>query len=175
MSTLSVNTIQNLAGDERFGPVLGTKQASTSGTTIDFSGIPNWVKKITIMFNGVSTDGTDRLSVQIGDAGGIETSGYNGARHNFAASTLAGAGLSGAGFEDNLTGASVVRYGLATLTLMDAATNTWAYDGSLAQSGTTQTRTVGIKALSGTLTQLRITTVSGTDNFDAGEINIMYE
>ena len=33
---------------------LGTAVASTSGTSIDFSSIPSWVKRVTVMFNGSS-------------------------------------------------------------------------------------------------------------------------
>ena len=46
--------------------VSGTAVASTSGTSIDFTGIPSWVKRITVMFNGVSTSGTSFKQIQIG-------------------------------------------------------------------------------------------------------------
>jgi len=59
--------------------VSGTSQASTSGTSIDFTGIPSWVKRITVMFNGVSTNGTSNKQIQLGDSGGFETTGYLGA------------------------------------------------------------------------------------------------
>ena len=42
----------------------GTAVASTSGTSIDFTGIPSWVKRITVMFNGVSTNGTSNIQIQ---------------------------------------------------------------------------------------------------------------
>lgn len=53
----------------------GTSQASTSGTAIDFTGIPSWVKRITVMFSGVSTNGTSVPQIQVG-AGSVTTSGY---------------------------------------------------------------------------------------------------
>ena len=53
----------------------GTSQASTSGTSIDFTSIPSWVKRITLMFNGVSTNGTSNYQIQIG-SGSVTTSGY---------------------------------------------------------------------------------------------------
>ena len=55
---------------------LATAVNSTSGTSIDFTGIPNWVDKITIMLSNVSTNGTSQPMFQIGDSGGIETTGY---------------------------------------------------------------------------------------------------
>jgi hypothetical protein len=54
------------------GITSGTAVASTSGTSIDFTSIPLWVKRITVMFAGVSTNGTSPFLVQLGDAGGIE-------------------------------------------------------------------------------------------------------
>jgi hypothetical protein len=85
---------------------------------------------------------------------------------------LAGAGFS---FSDNGAAASV-RVGSVTITLVDAATNTWAFSGVLAKSDTARVMTTaGVKALSATLDRVRITTVGGTDTFDAGSINILYE
>ena len=57
---------------------LGTAVASTSGTSIDFTSIPSTVKRITIMFDGVSTNGTSRGMIQIGTSSGVATSGYSG-------------------------------------------------------------------------------------------------
>ena len=56
--------------------VSGTAVASTSGTSIDFTSIPSWVKRITLMLAGVSTNGTSDPLIQLGDSGGIENTGY---------------------------------------------------------------------------------------------------
>ena len=53
-----------------------TAQATTSGTSITFTGIPSWVKRITVMFNGVSTSGTSPVQIQLG-AGSVTTTGYS--------------------------------------------------------------------------------------------------
>jgi len=55
------------------GITSGTAVASTSGTSIDFTGIPSWVKRITVMFDVVSTNGSAIILIQLGDSGGIET------------------------------------------------------------------------------------------------------
>ena len=55
----------------------GTAVASTSGTSITFSSIPSWAKRVTVMFNGVSTSGSSNIQVQLG-AGSTTTSGYTG-------------------------------------------------------------------------------------------------
>jgi hypothetical protein len=150
----------------------GTAVASTSGTSIDFTSIPSWVKQITVMFNGVSLSGTAYLAIQLGDSGGIETSGY-----------LGGAGNTGGGVVLNSTffslapgsSAAATADGLYTISLMNSSTNLWAISGTAYQSGYSMSLCGGTKPLSATLDRLRITTSNGTDTFDAGSINILYE
>ena len=69
--------------------VLGTAQASTSGASIDFTSIPSWVKRITVMFSGVSTNGSSNWLVQLGTASGVENTGYLGVG-TFLGATVAG-------------------------------------------------------------------------------------
>lgn len=156
------------------GPVLGTEQASTSGTTIDFTSIPAWVKRVTINFVGVSTNGTSDILIQIGDSGGVETSGYLGAGSYV---TTAGANVnSTTGFIIPVTSAAAVFHGQVVLSLEDASDNTWTASGLLALSNTGDIAVcAGSKATSAALDRVRITTVNGTDAFDAGSINIQYE
>ena len=157
----------------------GTAVASTSGTSIDFTSIPSWVKRITVMFMGVSTSGTSQLLVRLGDSGGIETSGYIGTTTQMAdASTSANySHASNNGIvTDGGTNAAAIRYGAITLSLANASTYTWVSSGTIARSDATTCSFIGgSKALSDTLTQVRITAVNGTDTFDAGSITILYE
>jgi len=158
----------NLANCTGYSSVtLATKQATTSGTSIDFTGIAATVKRITIMLNGVSTNGSSSTMIQLGDSGGFEATDYLGSNGgaNFSTGFTFSGGIN-----------SCVRYGSLVLTLMDAATNTWSCQGVIGRSDAANADYVGgVKALSGTLTQVRLTTVNGTDVFDAGEINISYE
>ena len=157
---------------------LATAQNSTSGTSIDFTSIPSWVKKITVMLQGVSTSGTSNPRLQIGDAGGIETSGYTGIGAQVASGSVVQAQSSGFDFYNNSTGAGDTRSGSLTLFLIDSSTNSWICNGTIATYVGTQIGTqivTGSKSLSATLARVRITTVNGTDTFDAGKINIMYE
>lgn len=147
----------------------GTAQASTSGTSIDFTGIPSWVKRITIMLNAVSTSGTSAYQVQIG-SGSVTTSGYASSGLNQAGTQAAGS----AGFLlMNACNASDAFSGAATLTLQ--SNNTWVYTSMLYVSGGAKYGNGVSPTLSGTLDRVRITTVNGTDTFDAGSINILYE
>ncbi len=54
--------------------------------------------------------------------------------------------------------------------------NTWEAIGLVYDFGDSSNSTVvGGKTLSAILDRIRLTTVNGTDTFDAGQINIMYE
>jgi len=167
----TTQTLVNVTGT--LAPIVsGTAVASTSGTSVDFTGIPSWAKRITVMFSGVSTNGTSNPQIQIGDSGGIENTGYLGSS-GFGTTF----GLSTTGFSIGpSTSAASIFSGIATITLLDPATNTWAYAGNYGYSNAGGVAVAGgAKPLSATLDRLRITTVNGTDTFDAGTINILYE
>jgi hypothetical protein len=152
--------------------VRATAQASTSGTSIDFTGIPAWVERITVMFNGVSTNGSSTIRLQLGDAGGIETTGYAGTCTQIG-STVSTA-YSTSGFDSTGdTSSTQTRNGQFMFALLGS--NTWSLIGAYNISSAFQYLFCGTKTLSDTLTQVRITTVNGTDAFDAGSVNIMYE
>lgn len=154
--------------------VLGTEQASTSGTNIDFASIPSGVRRIDITFEGVGTNGTSNFLVQLGDAGGIEDTGYVAACSRIASGGVADSS-STAGFPIAYANASHVTHATMTLVLKDSAGFTWSSSHAGAETSTPQSLCGGgTKSLSAELTQLRITTVSG-DTFDAGAINISYE
>jgi hypothetical protein len=147
-----------------------TAVASTSGTSIDFTSLPAWVKKITVMFNGVSTNGSSNLLVQIGDSGGIENTGY--ASGAFDPSVTAHSTI---GFIASPQNASGNAWGGA-MTLSNLSGNVWVSNGAIATgSGGYFSSFGGAKELSATLDRVRITTVNGTDTFDAGSVNILYE
>ena len=155
----------------------GTAVASTSGTAIDFTSIPSWVKRVTVMFSGVSTNGTSIPIIQIGDSGGVETSGYLGSGSSVFTGSATAAALQTAGFGigGGMT-AAIVFHGAIQIILLDVTANTWCASGVLGRSDTAcMFNCGGAKSLSATLDRVRITTVNGTDTFDAGSINILYE
>ena len=148
---------------------LATAVASTSGTSIDFTGLPSWIKRITVMFNGVSTNGTSLYLIQIG-SGSVTTSGYSSG--SIFSGTLA---TSTAGFivDPSKTAASLIS-GNVLITLLGS--NTYTSTGAVYLPSTYVATSAGVSpALSGALDRVRITTVNGTDTFDAGTINILYE
>ncbi len=152
--------------------VRATAVASTSGTSIDFTGLPAWVKRVTVMFQGVSTGGTSNLLIQLG-SGSITSSGYSSV-----ASQATGGATSTAGFITTVTLAAAsasARYGQSTLTNITG--NTWVVSGlnTPIDNSLVASISVGSIALAGVLDRVRITTVNGTDTFDLGSINILYE
>jgi hypothetical protein len=157
--------------------VAGTAVASTSGTSIDFTSIPSWVKRVTIMFVGVSTTGTGNTIIQIGTGGTPTTSGYSSIG-SFNGSAANGSTSSTAGFVILTDNASDIFHGNITLCLQNASTNNWTSSYSLARfQGGTPYGAIGggSVSLAGVLNMVRITTPAGTPTFDAGSINILYE
>jgi hypothetical protein len=149
---------------------LATSQATTSGTSIDFTGIPSWVKRVTIILRGVSTSATSEKLIQLG-AGSVTTSGYTATSSAVAGSvatmqSTAGFPIYSVLAADSLNGA---------LTFNNVTGNTWVGHGVINGNTSSTLMQAGSIALSGTLDRIRLTTVNGTDTFDAGEVNIMYE
>ena len=154
----------------------GIAVASTSGTSIDFTGIPSWVKRVTVMFNDVSTNGASIVQIQIGSAS-FSASGYKStASYSAAGSTNYAQATTGFIIDTSFATASLTRSGAYTLALLGS--NTWVGSGNIGGDGSALVAFACAgksPALSGTLDRIRITTVNGTDAFDAGSINILWE
>jgi hypothetical protein len=170
---LSTNGSGALSFVDRGRMVLETAKATTSGTSVDFTGIPSWVKRVTVMFNGVSTNGTSNHRLQIGSGGTPATSGYSGVT-TWTASSSAATALS-AGFDINAN-SSATTATTGVIILINISGNTWVASGVTASTaGTSATQHVaGVISLSGVLNIVRFTSVT-PDTFDAGSINILYE
>jgi len=170
---LVTNGSGTLSFADRGRMVLGTAVASTSGTSINFTGIPSYVKRITVMFNGVSTNGASGLLVQIG-SGTVTSSGYSSAGGSVANVDNTNCSSSTTGFVIHNEGATHIKNGHMIITAMGSNIYPSSY---MLGNGSPQRISYGggVVTLSGTLDRVRITTVNGTDTFDAGSINIMYE
>ena len=155
------------------GITSGTAVASTSGTSIDFTSIPSWVKRLTVIFNGVGTSGTVGYLIQIG-SGSVTSSGYVGGGNRMGSGTGVPA-TSTAGFLINSGASGGAKNGSIAIKLMNT-TFGYVADGVLfSSSESNQYLTAGAVTLSGLLDRVRITTTNGTDTFSAGSINILYE
>lgn len=146
--------------------------ATTSGTTADFTSIPDWVTEIKLVLDQVSLSGIDQLLVQLGDAGGIEATSYQGNGVRFLNASTPVIGSDTTGLQIRVNSASYEIIGEAIFNLTDAA-NTWVgtfagyFNSSTAGQSTTS------KALSATLTQVRLTP-TGSDTFDDGRVTLFY-
>lgn len=152
-----------------------TAQATTSGTSIDFTGIPSTAKRITVMLSGVSTNGSSIPQIQIG-AGSIDATSYVGAGLYLTASGVSNSALNSTGFLlSGQTNATAYTFsGIYTLALVGS--NIWVFGGNSSSSDAARGWFgSGTKTLSGTLDRVRLTTVNGTDTFDAGSVNIFWE
>jgi len=148
----------------------GTAVASTSGTSIDFTGIPSWTKRIVVMFNAVSTNTTNWIPlVQLGDSGGIENTGYTS---TFGTPNLGVSSTAGFNASVNANSASA-QSGQMTIYLLTG--NTWVFSSVAYSPDYGNGVGSGAKTLSDTLDRIRFTTVAGTHVFDAGTINLQYE
>jgi hypothetical protein len=145
---------------------------STSGTAITFTNIPAWVKRITVMFDNVSLSGSDSFLIQIGPVGGLENTGYNGGGARLTVSSVGGATFT-TGFGFNNVSSGTLYSG--SVVLSNITGNTWTASGILGGSSADFASVLGgSKTLAGVLTQVSVTR-SGTNTFDNGQINILYE
>jgi len=150
---------------------------NATGSAVNFTGIPSWVKRITVMMNNVSTNGSSIPIIQLGDSGGIETTEYNSVcisvsaiNNNITRNQISTVGII-LGTDSN-TAAAVIT---GNISINKISGNTWITTGNFtgaSLAGNSVFTTTSTKTLSNTLTRLRITT---TDTFDDGTINIMYE
>ena len=152
----------------------GTAVTTTSGTTVDFTGIPSWAKRVTIMYSGVSTNGTSRLVLQLGTSSGINTT----ADYSYCV-TESGVYVNSTTGTSFFTSYTVYAASLhsGSVTLTNITGNSWVMTGNISvMNGGVQGWTInGSKTLPAKLDRIRVTTVNGTDTFDAGTINILYE
>lgn len=152
--------------------VASTTMTVTQVVAIDFTSIPSWVKRITMMFSGVSLSGTSLPLVQMG-AGSIEITGYVSTGQSITGGVGGGNASSTAGMVINDGGAANLKTGHMFLTHMGS--NLWISSHSMRVTTAACVFGAGNKTLSGTLDRVRLTTVNGTDTFDAGSVNILYE
>ena len=144
---------------------------TTSGSSFDVQNIPPGVRRIVIAFNGISLNGSDKYLVQLGDSGGIETSGY-----------LSGNSWVGGPYPAFKSSTSGLLFGMenggyefiGSMVIHNVTGNTWI-SHQVGSSGTYYTQCGGgVKTLSGELTQLRLT-VTGSNAFDQGGFAVFYE
>lgn len=169
---LEVSTNLDLTGNvltaDAYPLTSANAQTSTSGTEIDFTAIPSWVKRITVLLNGVSISSSDELLIRIGDSGGFSATGYFSSLFSSAGSSTSTVGflLTNSNAAANAWSGEIV--------LSNISSNNWVCSSICASTANSPRTSVGNKSLSATLDRVRLTT-TGSGTFDAGTVNIMYE
>lgn len=159
--------------------VAETAKATTSGSTVDFPGLPSWIKRFTVVLDNVSVTGTDNVLIQLGDSGGIETTGYISSTV-YSQVVISPPAFNGGGFSSTsgiiITAGAPQNWPTGSILFDNISGNRWIASGvfNFANLTTTIGYSAGEKTLSATLDRVRIT-VTGTDTFDNGAVNIIYE
>jgi hypothetical protein len=161
--------------DGTLSPLVSATAQTASGTSVDFTGIPSWSKRITLTVFGISTNGTSSVILRVGGTSGITSTGYFSGLIFPSAGWTSAVGFATTGLYVCAAGAAMLTYGSAILTKV--VDDKWVWSGSFARDDSVDTMNVvsGGVDLGTQLTQVRVTTFSGTDTFDAGTVNIMYE
>jgi hypothetical protein len=149
----------------------GSGVVTTSGTAHDVTGIPSWINNLLISFSEMSTSGTDSYLVQLGDSGGIETTGYISTSVNAINGANSAADNSTAGFIIRSSAPANIASGHMLLTRVSA--NSWVESHTLKLATTYNASGGGSKSLSDILDRFRVTTVGGSNTFDGGAFNWM--
>ena len=167
-----------LRGDNTFaapsaGFTLSSTVATTSGTAIDFTGIPSTARLIILNFFDYSKSGGNSTLIQLGTSGGFVTSGYisAGVRTTTGPSIGAANKTDGFGVPDENGGYETA--GQAIITCVDVSNNKWIYSFTGRGDSSLTMTAGGFIALGGTLTQIKVRP-SGSDTFDTGAINLQY-
>ena len=151
----------------------GTAVASTSGTAIDFTSIPSWVKRVSVLLNKTSISGTSNILIQLGTSGGIDSSNYEAQASIVNVAVATNNSTSGFIVRDDEAAARIS----GIMTIANVSSNFWVASGALCNVGGTESvqMVAGAKELPATLDRVRIRSGNGTDTFDGGSVNIMYE
>lgn len=154
--------------------IIQLTSVSASGASVVFTGIPAYAKRVTVLFRRLSTNGTSDIIVQIGGSGGAETTGYEGVTSSTVASSASIQNWDGGALVRNATSAGSSFTGAMVFEKLDG-TDSWIIHGTGSDLGAATMQYGGFKTLTGTLDRVRITTVGGSQTFDAGTINVIYE
>ena len=156
--------------------VASTTMTVTQVVAIDFTSIPSWAKRITVMLSGVSGSGTSPIQVQIG-SGSVTTSGYLSYGGINGGSNFSSAQASTTGFAFAGAAAVNITYGVFSIYTYSGTIYLATFSAGLSGTALAPFGMVGggNVTLGGVLDRVRLTTINGTDTFDAGRINILYE
>lgn len=152
--------------------VRATAITLTNQTAPAFTDIPPWAKRVTLMLRGVSTNSTGTPLIQLGTGSTTyTTSGYLGSASSMDAAVASTNYTTG--FGTRVATAATVFHGNIIIT--NVTDNAWVASGNIGFSNTAASAIIaGSVSLGDTLTAVRLF-IDGTQFFDAGTINLLWE
>jgi hypothetical protein len=166
VEVMSVETEAAAASGSTISAV-SSEIAHGGGTTVDLTGMDSAAKRINVYFNGLSTNGNTVFIFALGDAGGIETSGYLAASAGLDAGGMGT--VSSTGNARLYSDAAVdVFHGSLSLFRADATNHTWTWRAQMWKTTEQMLVAAGTKTLSAALTTIQFSTNGAVNNFDAG-------
>lgn len=176
----SITVTNGVRGGLSDGGLVSTGASSPLTVVIANGNVPNWAKRITILFTTVNTSGTRLKQFQVGSSSaGWKESGYNGVATRFSGTSLSNI-LSQTGIILSSTLAAEILNGTLTLNYTENDTNDWIATCTWTNSSGT---TVGGQTVcrfsmpDGVIESIRITTLApSTNTFSSGgQFKIYYE
>jgi hypothetical protein len=151
-----------------------TAVTTTSGTSVSFTSLPSWVKRISIHLSGVSLSGTDHLLVRLSTGSSFPTSGYTSTAQSIQGGTASANYNSTAGCI--IPSAAAANAVTGTLMFTNITGYEWVGTGIFMPDNDTTFGyfTCGKITLAGTLDGIRLLP-TGANTFDAGNVNITYQ
>jgi hypothetical protein len=162
-----------VASTGAYGQLVQATAQTASGSSVDFTGIPSWVKRITVTMTDISFAAAGVSRIRLGTSSGLVTSGYTSTSTVFQITPAIGITsiTDGIGAFSTSAAATVVT---GQFIIVNVTGNTWQANGYITRLADNQTQALsGFIALGGTLDRLSL--VATTSTFDAGTINILYE
>lgn len=157
------------AATKTIAPVKVETIQSASGSAVTFTSIPSYVRQCTVSLFGLSTNGTAALLVQLGDAGGVETTGYTSDSTGMSGGALAVTDYT-TGIGIRYTSAAHTVTGSIVFTLIDPSTFTWVAQGVMNDAGSAAMWiSAGSKSTSAQTDRFSVVT---TDTYDAGSVGV---
>jgi hypothetical protein len=182
--TYSINVTGNAGGSSSsctgnsatatYAPLITGTAVTVSGATASFTGIPSWARRITILLSGVTTVAAGLPAIRAG-SGSYEASGYDSVNNAIGASTVASSASATTSWDlQNSGGSANVYTGQVVITRVAAGTQ-YVVSGQVRYNTTSTALTVGTKLFSGTIDRVQLLMSTGTDTFNGGTMNIMWE
>lgn len=151
--------------------IVAATAITASGSSLDFTSIPSWVKRITVIFNGLSLTTTDEFLIRIG-SGSLVTTGYVSTSIQVNNSSGTGGASATNGFVIRSSVAANLYSGHMLLTNISGFI--WVASHTMKDSTSQISFGGGDVTITGAVDRLSIVpSTSGT--FDAGSVNIFYE